>query len=491
MKKLNNICFLGLFLVVLFSACAPKFNYIENTKIEEILVDEPALTVSNKAGNYYNDLSVDIMCGNSDAKIYYTLDGSEPTVSDGILYSAPIMIKKTSTLSYRAFFDTTPITSVKKENYKFLIKKIDVKPASGEFTSDELAVSLLSETSDITIIYTTNGTNPSRENGSIYKGNIVINYFTILKFFAYKDGYSDTEIFRYAYSFKVLPPILNLFNEAEDIEIFNDTPIYITCDTPKTNIYYTLNGDIPSSNSLLYNGSIILTPNSLGDTIILKTNAYKYGFAYSELKQEKYVFKVTEVNMTPQPGSYDTAQTVTLSCALAGSSIYYTVNGSAPDSTATLYTTPINVNSETTIRAVAIKNGFKDSNEVTGIYKMQVSAPYFSAPSGTYKGSKTVTIGCKTSGATIRYIKTSDDSQSPDETSAIYDGVSPILVANGEIVKAIAYKSGISPSEIAGFRVTVNPDCLKVANPVLTPSSGSYSGKQKITVSCFDTTARI
>lgn len=479
-----------LFLLVLFFNCEPS-TLNEIVDVKDIIINEPALTVSKKGGIYYNDLTVDILCGNSDVKIYYTLDGSEPKRDHGTLYASSIFIGNTTTLRYMAFLDDIAVTNIKKESYNFQIKQIEVRPLSGEFTSTEVAVSLISETKDATIIYTTDGTTPTRENGKIYNENIVVNYFTILKFFAYKSGYGDTQVFRYAYSFKVLPTILNLFDEDNDIEIYNDTPIFITCDTPGINIYYTLNGDLPSSNSFLYNGSIILTPNSLGDTVTIKTNAYKYGFAYSELKEEKYIFKVADVNMTPQPGNYDTSQTVTLSCALAGTNIYYTTDGSEPTSLSTLYTTPLTINSTTELKAIGIKSGFKDSKVIRGDYKFVVKTPYFSAPSGIYKGSKSVKIYDNTSGATIRYIITDDNNTNPDVSSTEYIPDTDLLITDGKFLKAISFKSGLETSTIATFKNSVDTECLKVANPVFSLSSGTYSGKQTVTITCIDSNAKL
>ena len=53
--------------------------------------------------------------------------------------------------------------------------------------------------------------------------------------------------------------------------------------------------------------------------------------------------------------SYCETQSVTLSCATGGASIYYTTNGTTPTSSSTLYSSAISVSSTTTIKAIAIK----------------------------------------------------------------------------------------------------------------------------------------
>jgi sugar lactone lactonase YvrE len=73
----------------------------------------------------------------------------------------------------------------------------------------------------------------------------------------------------------------------------------------------------------------------------------------------------------PAPGSYTTAQNVTLSSATAGSVIYYTTDGSTPTHSSAIYSAPIVVNQAAeTIRAFASATGYDDSPMVTGNYQV-------------------------------------------------------------------------------------------------------------------------
>jgi hypothetical protein len=78
--------------------------------------------------------------------------------------------------------------------------------------------------------------------------------------------------------------------------------------------------------------------------------------------------QVERVYATPAAGTYAEAQEVGLTTATAGATIYYTTDGSVPDENATEYTgEPISVTTPTLIRAIAIKEGFRDS-EVSDFY---------------------------------------------------------------------------------------------------------------------------
>ena len=80
-----------------------------------------------------------------------------------------------------------------------------------------------------------------------------------------------------------------------------------------------------------------------------------------------------------QPGTYQDAQIVSLSCETDGAAIYYTTDGSAPSAAnGTLYAGPIVVNGAkgseqvTTIRAVAVLQGLLDSDVAAFTYTIKI-----------------------------------------------------------------------------------------------------------------------
>jgi len=76
---------------------------------------------------------------------------------------------------------------------------------------------------------------------------------------------------------------------------------------------------------------------------------------------------------SPAPGTYSSAQAVSLSSATSGATIYYTTDGSTPTTSSTRYAGPITVSATRTIRAIATATGFTNSAIASGTYTIQSS----------------------------------------------------------------------------------------------------------------------
>ena len=166
------------------------------------------------------------------------------------------------------------------------------------------------------------------------------------------------------------------------------------------------------------------------------------------------------------PGTYASAQSVTLSTSTVGASIRYTMDGSTPTSTTgTPYAGPIAVSATTTVKAMAYMSGLVDSGVTSGTYTITiagtVSAPTFSPAPGTYASAQSVTLSTSTVGASIRY--TTDGSNPTSTTGTPYAGA--IAVSATTTVKAIAYMSGLVDSGVTSGTYTIT---VTVSVPAIT-----------------------
>ena len=71
---------------------------------------------------------------------------------------------------------------------------------------------------------------------------------------------------------------------------------------------------------------------------------------------------------TPEAGTYYEAQEVTIACSTADATIYYTTDGTEPDENSAVYSEPIAVAESMTIKAIAMKEGYENSNVATAEY---------------------------------------------------------------------------------------------------------------------------
>ena len=154
-------------------------------------------------------------------------------------------------------------------------------------------------------------------------------------------------------------------------------------------------------------------------------------------------------------GTYGAWQSLTLSDTTPGEKIYYTTDGTTPSAYSSVYTGQITVMSSETIQAVAVADGYVNSQPVAVSYVINLPAaatPTFSVSAGTYTSAQTVTISDTTAGATIYY---TTDGTTPTTSSPVYS--STITVSATETIKAIAVASGYAISAIASATYTIKP----------------------------------
>jgi hypothetical protein len=134
-------------------------------------------------------------------------------------------------------------------------------------------------------------------------------------------------------------------------------------------IFYTLDGSQPGTSAggstQQYNG-----PLTVSSTETIKALATASGMTTSGTASATYTIEsqVATPTFAPAGGSYTTAQTVSISTASSGATIYYTTNGSTPTTSSTVYSGPITVSASETLKAYATKSGYFDSNVATATY---------------------------------------------------------------------------------------------------------------------------
>jgi hypothetical protein len=171
-------------------------------------------------------------------------------------------------------------------------------------------------------------------------------------------------------------------------------------------------------------------------------------------------------------GTYNSAQTASITDATQGAAIYYTLNGTAPSTASTKYTGAIAITASETLTAIATATGYTPSATAQATYSLAAVKPAISLASGTYTTAQTVTITDTTQGATIYYTV---NGATPTIASTKYTG--PIAVASSLTLTAVALVPGFSPSAAAQATYT-----FYAPKPAITPAAGTYPAAQLVTI---------
>lgn len=140
-------------------------------------------------------------------------------------------------------------------------------------------------------------------------------------------------------------------------------PVHVMLDAEEgCDIYYTTNGSAPTTDSAKYEGGVI----ELSSGATIKAIAVKGGCITSDAGSAQYTkLKCATPVADPAAGEVESGTEVELTTETAGAAIYYSADGSTP---ATLYTEPIKITANATIKAVAKLNGATNSDQLSATY---------------------------------------------------------------------------------------------------------------------------
>jgi len=105
---------------------------------------------------------------------------------------------------------------------------------------------------------------------------------------------------------------------------------------------------------------------------------------------------------SPAPGTYTSAQSVTLSDSTPGATMYYTSNGTTPTTSSPVYSGPISVTATTTIEAMAAAAGYNNSTVASGTYAITSGNPSVNFAGGFTSSGLTFNGSSKLNGTRLR-----------------------------------------------------------------------------------------
>ncbi|NLK62645.1 MAG: hypothetical protein GX287_04245 [Fusobacteria bacterium] len=429
-------------------------------KTYKIQVSEPS--TDTKAGTYEKFVDVVLTGKNSDAKIYYTLDGEEPTDKSGIEYQRNQIIKitETSTLKFRAYKDGCEPSEIVEIKYEIVDKKVSsvIPSKKSDIYKGTQNIELSVDTTGATIYYTLDGTIPTEESNR-YNTSIEISKTTTLSAIALFEGYAPSNIIveRYLIQSETpsVLPISKKYKESVEVTLSGTTG---------TSIRYTLDETDPTETSELYIDNFTIYKNT-----ILKAISFRDGCEPSEIVERVYKIQVSEPSANNKSGEYVESVEIILT-GTTGSSIRYTLDGEDPtDKSGIEYKTDdiITITTTSALRFIAYKDDCEPSNIITEEYTIidkKVSSIISNKKSGTYTDSQYIELSVNETGAVIYYTL---DGTTPTEASNRYK--QSIEISKNTTLKAKAFLEGYTPSDVLTLNYNIRP-----ISPTMSKSSGEY-----------------
>ncbi|MEO7956338.1 MAG: chitobiase/beta-hexosaminidase C-terminal domain-containing protein [Fibrobacteria bacterium] len=276
---------------------------------------------------------------------------------------------------------TKPLQPGERVDSIALPNLVAVQPPSampaGQFTfTDSVSVALSSEAGAF-IYYSLDGSLPDNHSAP-YRGPLVIRSSATLKAVAYINGRIKSAVSVNNYTLVPSQPVTEPASQT-----FRDTlRIALTTKSENGVIHYTLDGSEPGAGSRLYT-----QPFLIDSTTTLKAVTDVPGLGWSLVTEEKYIRLADSLpsnpvdslpampSADPPAGTYSDTVRVSLTTATSGAVIYFTLDGSEPGVTSSLYSGgPLVLAANTTIKAVAV-SGKGKSPVMSGVYLVSLPNP--------------------------------------------------------------------------------------------------------------------
>ena len=229
-------------------------------------------------------------------------------------------------------------------------------PSAGGVPSGT-TVTITCSTSGATIHYTTDGTTPDASSPT-YSSPIAITAETTIKAIGVKEGMDNSNVGSAHYTV-VLPKVATPTFTPAAGEVLSGTEVTIACATDGATIYYTTDGSTPDETSTEYTAPIAITAQ-----VTIKAIGIKEDYDNSAVATAQYKIgqpTAATPTFTPAAGQVTSGTTVALATTTPGAVIHYTTNGTTPTASSPTYSDPIAITAATTIKAIAVADGYKNS----------------------------------------------------------------------------------------------------------------------------------
>ena len=488
-------------------------NRLEITaQLQSSDITPPATTASPSGGVFNTSQSVSLACsdgpgGSGCDRIFYTTDGTTPTTSSAV-YTIPISVTATTTVKFFAKDRDGNTETVKSETYT-----MDKTPPTGSITINSGATFTIS--SNVALTLTCNDAN----------GCAQMQFSNDSSTYSTPEAYAGTKAWTVP-SGNGGKAVYVKFRDSAG----NWSPSYqsvITLDTTPPTGRLSINAGTAATNgttvSLYYScsdvGSYCYLMSFSNDDLTYCTPQYlssPYNWTLSSGDGTKTVYAkyrdvagnwsstysntilldtvLPSTTASPIGGAYSTAQTVTLACSDTGSgcgNIYYTTNGSTPTTSSSVYSSPLNITTTTTLKFFSKDTAGNSETVQAQVYAVDSTPPtgFLSINSGaasTNNAAVTLTLSCTDTATSCSRMRFSTDNVTYSAPEA-YSATKAWTLVSGDGGKTVYVKF----SDAAGnwSQALSAAILLDTAAPSTgaSPAGGTFTAFQTVTLSCSDT----
>ena len=478
-------------------------------------------TFNPVAGNYLSAQTVTISTTTPSENIYFTTDGTTPTypiTGTTEAYSGPITVDGAETVEAIATDSGYLESAVGSAAYTVGITATPtISPGTGSYLTDQ-SVTISDVTASAVIYYTTNGNTPTT-GSAVYSGPITVSNPETLEAIATASDYAQSAVGSAVYTFTVVRPTPVYVQQCTGYQQYGDTVscTFSSASTAGDTILIAFYGAVPVSVTSTYGTPVALTSNSSSYeplyayaltniaagtyTITLNvTGNQRIGIAADEFTDVPaspidafangnnaggYVASVVSGNMTTTQASdllwavcftngAMNAGTAPIAWSLLpadtlGSGGNMTLEDGTAGAAGTYYGQCTSAGAdEPSIVTVALLGT-----------PPPASTPVFSPVAGSYTTTQTVTISTTTPESTI-YYTTDGTTPTYPVTGTTQQYTSPISVSTSQAINAIATSAEYSNSAVGSAAYTIG---TPAATPTFSPTAGTYSTIQTVTIS--------
>jgi len=441
-----------------------------------VLPATAAPTFSVPGGTYTTVQSVKLEDATAGASIYYTLDGTAPTL-DSVRYSTPISVGSTETIRAMAYVWGDAQSATVSATYTIHLPataRPAFSPAGGTYTS-EPSVTITDTTSGATIYYTTDGATPTQQSAR-YSTSIVVGGSETIRAIAVALNHANSTVASAQYTLNlpataspVFSPPAGTYEAAQSVAI-KDTMSGAV-------IYYTADGTKPSLSSPRYTAPIHV---SKGQT--LSAIAAATGHQDSAVVTAKYTIgsAIKSIAISPAAPVISAGTTA----QLKATATY--VDGTQKDVTSLVtWSTATTLTANVTLSGVAVGNSSgittisASLNGVVGSTQILVTIPANPNPVLTVYSNPTDSHGFSAAlsdGSKIDYFGVKDSTGVMESISSVAltrpNGAATVATYNSSGLPVSVHGSGggslliLWTSATTGFATAVSPDGKTKVGPV-------------------------